>query len=377
MAAISKTVTDTEDRVFVASNWQLVWWRFRKNKLALFSTAVLFLIAVVALFPGFFSIQDPQQSSSRLAFIPPQSLHWFNDGRLQPFVYGVIGERNAETLQMEWVIDEERKIPVSFFVKGYEYEVLRLFSADLHLWGVAPEAVEDAEWPEIYFLGTDRLGRDQWSRLMYGIQTSISIGLIGVILSVILGVLLGGVSGYFGGIFDMVIQRIIELLQALPTIPVWMAMTAALPRDWPPEKVYFAITVILSLIGWTTLGREVRGRFLSLREEDFVIAAKLAGCSQLRIITHHMVPAFASHIIATSTLSIPSMIISETALSYLGLGLRAPAISLGVMLQEAQTLQAVALASWLLYPGIAVIIIVLALNLVGDGLRDAADPYSN
>ncbi len=188
---------------------------------------------------------------------------------------------------------------------------------------------------------------------------------------------MGGISGYVGGLPDTIIQRVIELLQSLPTIPIWMAMTAALPRDWPPSKVYFAITVILSLIGWTTLGREVRGRFLSLREEDFVVAAQLSGCSQLRIITHHMVPAFASHIIATSTLAIPSMIISETALSFLGLGLRAPAISLGVLLQEAQTLQAVALAPWLLYPGIAVILIVLTLNLIGDGLRDAADPYSN
>ncbi len=375
MTAMPVVVSEAEERVSVAPNWLLVWWRFRKNKLALFSSVVLILICIVALFPGFFSTQDPQESTSRLAFIPLQTLHFFDEGRFQPFVYGVVGNRDPKTLQMKWAIDTTKKIPVQFLVKGYTYEVLGLFSTDWHLLGVKSE--EEGARPEIYLMGTDRLGRDQWSRLTYGIQTSISIGVIGVILSVILGVLLGGISGYVGGLPDTIIQRVIELLQSLPTIPIWMAMTAALPRDWPPSKVYFAITVILSLIGWTTLGREVRGRFLSLREEDFVVAAQLSGCSQLRIITHHMVPAFASHIIATSTLAIPSMIISETAHSFLGLGLRAPAISLGVLLQEAQTLQAFALAHWLLYTGIAVILIVLTLNLIGDGLRDAADPYSN
>ena len=211
---------------------------------------------------------------------------------------------------------------------------------------------------------------------MFGTRISMTVGLIAVFLSVILGVLLGGVSGYFGGAPDMIIQRVIEILQSLPTIPIWLAMTAAMPRDWPPERVFFAITIILALIGWTTLAREVRGRFLSLREEDFVLAAELSGASRFRIITRHMVPSFSSHIIATSTLAIPVMIISETSLSFLGLGIRPPAISWGVLLQEAQNIQAVAQASWLLIPGLAVIIAVLAFNLVGDGLRDAADPYS-
>jgi peptide/nickel transport system permease protein len=275
---------------------------------------------------------------------------------------------------MEWKIDEEKKIPVRFFARGFEYEVLGLFSTDIHLFGVKEGDIEENP---IYLLGTDRLGRDQWSRLMYGTRVSVSIGLISVFISVLLGVLLGGVSGYYGGIPDLIIQRMIEILQSLPAIPIWMALTAAMPRDWSVEQTYFAITLILALIGWTTLGREVRGRFLVLREEDFVMAAKLSGCSQKRIIFRHMVPTFYSHIIAAATLAVPVMIISETFLSFLGLGLRPPAISWGVLLQEAQNLQSVALAPWLLLPGVAVIITVLALNILGDGLRDAADPYSH
>jgi peptide/nickel transport system permease protein len=262
---------------------------------------------------------------------------------------------------------------VGFFVRGYPYRLLGIVPTTVHLMGVAGGSAGD----RVHILGTDRLGRDQWSRLMHGTQTSMTIGLVAVTLSVVLGILLGGVSGYFGGLPDLVIQRLIELLQSIPTIPIWLALTAALPRDWTPPQVFFAITVILSLVGWTTLGREVRSRFLSLREEDFVVAADLAGCSRARIIARHMVPTFLSHIIATSTLAIPAMIINETSLSFLGLGLRPPAISWGVLLQEAQNLQTVALAPWLLTPGLVVIVAVLAFNLVGDGLRDAADPYSH
>ncbi len=356
---------------YVAPNWKLVWWRFKKHRLAVVSAVVLFFIAVIALVPGFFSTQDPNQTNAQELFIPVQSIHLFDNGRLRPFVYGVSGERNPRTLRMEWEIDETKKIPVRFLVQGYEYKILGLLPARLHILGV--DAVEDGA--SLHLLGTDRLGRDQWSRLMYGSQVSLSIGLVSVFLSIFLGILLGGISGYFGGISDLVIQRMIELLQSLPPIPIWMALTAAMPREWSVEQVYFAITVILSLIGWTTLAREVRGRFLALREEDFVIAARLSGCSQMRIIFRHMLPAFTSHIIAASTLAIPVMIINETFLSFLGLGLRPPAISWGVLLQEAQNLQSIALAPWLLLPGLAVIITVLALNILGDGLRDAADPY--
>jgi peptide/nickel transport system permease protein len=274
---------------------------------------------------------------------------------------------------MIWVTDESQKIYLRFFAPGFSYELWGLIKTNRHLVG----AVDAEQASQVYLLGTDRLGRDQWSRLAYATRISMTIGMVSVILSVVLGLILGGISGYFGGWPDLVIQRLIELLQSLPTIPIWLALTAALPRTWSPEKVFFAITIILALRGWTTLAREVRGRFLSLREEDFVLAAELSGASQARIILKHMIPTFTSHIIATSTLAIPVMIVTETSLSFLGLGMRPPAISWGVMLQEAQNIQTLALAPWLLIPGLIVIIAVLVFNLVGDGLRDAADPYSH
>lgn len=359
-----------EEQVSVASNWTLVWWRFRKHRLALASAGVLGLLYLVVLVPDFFATQDPEATDARLAFIPVQRLRLFDGWAVRPWVPAVVGRRNPVTLRMEWTVDERRKVPVRFFARGYPYRVLGLLPTRIHLLGPAGAGPE-----QVHLLGTDRLGRDQWSRLMHGTRTSMTIGLAAVTFSVVLGVVLGGVSGYFGGLPDLVIQRLIELLQSLPTIPIWLALTAALPRDWTPPQVFFAITVILSLVGWTTLGREVRGRFLALREEDFVLAAELAGASRRRIILRHMVPTFLSHIIATSTLAIPAMIINETALSFLGLGLRPPAISWGVLLQEAQNIQTVALAPWLLVPGLVVIVSVLAFNLVGDGLRDAADPY--
>lgn len=358
--------------IYVAPNWKLVWWRFKKHRLALFSGVVVIFIAAIAIVPAFFSTQDPHETSSTRSFIPPQRLRFFDDDGFNLFVYNVIGQRNPNTLMMEWVPDETKKIPLRLFATGFEYEILGLIPANIHLLGVAnPESGD-----QFHLLGTDRLGRDQWSRLMFGTQVSLSIGLVAVMISIFLGVLLGGISGYFGGTVDMIIQRLIELLQSLPPIPIWMALTAALPRDWSVEQTYFAITIILALLGWTTLGREVRGRFLTLREEDFVVAARLIGASQPRVIFRHMVPSFTSHIIAASTLAIPVMIINETFLSFLGLGMRPPAISWGVLLQEAQNLQSIALAPWLLLPGLAVIITVLALNILGDGLRDAADPYS-
>lgn len=365
--------TQEEERISVASNWTLVWWRFRKNKLAVFSTFVLLFLMLVVLAPQFFATLDPEQTDARLAFIPIQRIHWLDEGQLKPWVPSVAGERDPVTLKMVWVTDETKKIYVRFFAPGFSYKLLNLVDTNIHL----VSTVDEEEAGQVYLLGTDRLGRDQWSRLAYATRISMTIGMISVILSVVLGLLLGGISGYFGGWPDMIIQRLIELLQSLPTIPIWLALTAALPRTWSPEKVFFAITIILALRGWTTLAREVRGRFLSLREEDFVLAAELAGCSRSRIILVHMIPTFTSHIIATSTLAIPVMIVTETSLSFLGLGMRPPAISWGVMLQEAQNIQTLALASWLLIPGLAVIIAVLAFNLVGDGLRDAADPYSN
>ena len=362
-----------EERVSVASNWKLVWWRFRKNRLAVASAIVLLMFYAVVLVPDFFSNQDPEATDAALAFIPMQRISFFDKTGFNPSVPDVVGKRNPITLKMEWARDETARIPIALFVRGYKYKVLDLFETDIHL----IDAKDPKSKGRPHFLGTDRLGRDQWSRMMFGTRTSMTVGLVAVALSTILGVLLGGISGYFGGWLDMVIQRAIELLQSLPTIPIWLMMTAALPQDWRPDRVFLAITIILALIGWTTLAREIRGRFLSLREEDFIVAAELAGCSHLRIILRHMVPSFTSHIIAASTLAIPVMIISETSLSFLGLGIRPPAISWGVLLQEAQNIQTVALAPWLMFPGLVVIIAVLAFNLVGDGLRDAADPYGH
>ncbi len=369
---LAETVDGTvaEDRVAVASNWRLVWWRFRRHHLAMFSAALLIFLYTIVLFPDFFATQNPETTDARQAFIPVQRLHLFDGFRLDPWVPAIAGKRNPVTLRMEWVADPSRKLRVRFLAPGYSYRLLGLFETNLHLLAAEPGQ-------RIFLLGSDRLGRDQWSRIMHGTQTSMTVGLVAVALSVVIGVVLGGLSGYVGGKTDQIIQRLIELLQSVPTIPIWLALSAALPRDWTPIQVFFAITVILSLVGWTTLGREVRGRFLALREEDFVLAARLAGCSRMRIILRHMVPTFLSHIIATSSLAIPVMIINETSLSFLGLGIRPPAISWGVLLQEAQNIQTLALAPWLLTPGLVVIVAVLAFNLVGDGLRDAADPYSH
>ncbi len=359
----------SEEKVSIASNWQLVWWRFRKNKLAVISLFLLIFVLTIILFPDFYANQPSEQTNARQAYIPIQKLHFIKDGRLDLWVEKVEGQRNPKTLGMEWVTVPDESVDVKFFGKGMKWEFL-FWETDRHLF-----AAEDSS-ERVFLLGSDRMGRDQWSRLMYATRTSLTVGMVSVILSVFLGVVLGGISGYFGGTADMIIQRLIEVLNSVPYVPIWMAMTAALPRTWTSEQRFFAITVILSLLGWTTLGREVRGKFLSIREEDFVMSAELIGCSKARVIFKHMLPTFFSHIIATGTLSIPMMIVNETSLSFLGLGLRPPAISFGVMLQEAQNVQTMAKAPWLMIPGLVVVIAVLMFNLVGDGLRDAADPYS-
>lgn len=359
--------------VYVAPAWKLTWWRFRKHRLAVACLWVVGLVVAIAAMPAFFATQDPNATSARRAFIPPQPIQFLHEGRPAfPFAYGVVGQRNPVSLRMEWSVDRDTRYPVRLFTRGFSYRLFGLIPTDRHLIGFAGAPAGQVP----HLLGTDRLGRDQWSRLMFGTQISLSIGLVAVAISTLLGILLGGISGYFGGLVDNVIQRLIELLQALPPIPVWLALSAALPREWPVTWVYFAITVILALLGWTRLAREVRGRFLSLREEDFVTAARLVGASRARVIFSHMVPSFTSHIIAATTLAIPLMILNETFLSFLGLGMRPPAISWGVMLQESQNLQSVVNAPWLMLPGAFVIVTVLALNILGDGLRDAADPYS-
>lgn len=372
LGTASEATSATEDRIAVATQLQLTWWRFKKHKLAYASGIVVILFYLIAIFADFLAYSDPHSTEAARSFIAPQAIHWFDEGEFRPHVFAISGKRDPKTFKIVYAPDPTQKVDVKFFAHGYNYRLLGLFPTDIHILGVADgDKVED----RIFLLGTDLLGRDLWSRLMVATRISLSVGLAGVTISLFLGVLLGGLSGYYGGAIDILIQRVIEVLRSIPTIPLWMGLAAALPRQWSVVQVYIAITVIISLIGWTELARVVRGRFLALREEDFVTAAELVGASQLRIIMRHMVPSFLSHIIAAVSLALPAMIISETTLSFLGLGLRPPAISWGVLLQDAQSLQALSIAPWLLFAAIPVIIVILAFNFLGDGLRDAADPY--
>lgn len=360
-----------DERIAVATELQLTWWRFKKHHLAMISGVVVVLFYLIAIFADFLAYADPHATEAARSYMPPQPIHWFDDDGFRPHVYALTGKRDLKTFKIVYLPDPNERRYLTLFAHGYEYRLLGIFPTDRHLLGLLDGSPEDG----LFVLGTDLLGRDFWSRLMLATRTSLTIGLVGVTLSLFLGVLLGGVSGYYGGGLDVVIQRVIEILRSIPTIPLWMGLAASLPSDWSVLQVYFAITIIISLIGWTELARVVRGRFLALREEDFIIAAELAGASQMRIILRHMVPSFLSHIIAAVTLALPAMIISETTLSFLGLGLRPPAISWGVLLQDAQNLQALAIAPWLLVAAVPVIIVILAFNFLGDGLRDAADPY--
>ena len=358
-------------RIMVATQWQLMWWRFRKHRMAVVAAIVLILFYTIVLFADFFAYSNPQRDNADLLLLSPQPIHWFDEGRFAPYIHPVVGKRDPKTFKKVYQPDPEQKVPLVFFAQGYEYKLFGLFPTNRHLIGVEGVPAEES----IFLLGTDKLGRDLFSRLMVATSLSLTIGLAGVALSLFLGILLGGLSGLYGGVVDSVIQRVIEIVRSVPTIPLWMALAASVPSSWPIERVYFIIVLILGVIGWTTLARVVRGRFLSLRTEDFVTAAELAGAGQLRIIFRHMVPSFLSHIIAATTLALPAMIIAETSLSFLGLGLRPPAISWGVLLKDAQNVQAVAISPWLLYPAIPVVLAVLAFNFLGDGLRDAADPY--
>ncbi|HEU5316111.1 MAG TPA: ABC transporter permease [Chloroflexota bacterium] len=477
----------------VASQWQLMYWRFTRHKLAVVSTFVVAGFYLAALFCEFLAPMDPNKISNTYRYVPPQGITFFNEKgqfSLRPGVHGLKSTRNPETLRITYQVDKTRWTPISFFVKGDPYKLWGLIKMDIHLIGlskeyaaaslaamptpvpsttapapttvtggtgatgigsiggfggpsvaptaapssgssapgtstgigsiggfssqsaptVAPTAVRTpAPQPTtaatgatgttgavgatgvtastlggisstvdapFYLMGTDRLGRDMLSRLLYGTRISLTIGLVGVAISLILGIIFGGISGYYGGAVDNAIQRVIEFIRSLPTIPLWLALAAAMPSKWPPEAVYFAITVILSIFGWTGLARVVRGRFLALREEDFILAARFTNCSERRIIFRHMVPAFTSHLIASITLALPSMVIAETSLSFLGLGLRPPVISWGVLLQEAQNIQTVSLFPWLMAACLPVVVISLAFNFMGDGLRDAADPYA-
>jgi len=350
-----------------ASQAKLIWWRFRRHKLALVSLFIVGFIYFVAIFGGFLAPYTQDEYHAVYSYAPPQVLHVSTSGF---FVYDYKYTTNADTLARTFSADKTKKIPLGFFVKGQKYKILGLISSDIHFFGP-----KDPNAP-FYLIGSDRQGRDMLSRVIYGTRISMSIGLIGVLISFTIGVVLGGVSGYFGGRVDTVIQRFIEFVISMPTLPLWLGLSAAVPPTWGPVKTYFAVTIIISLIGWTGLARVVRGRFMEIRGEDFVLAAELDGVSKRRIIMSHMLPSFASHIIAALTLAIPSMILAETSLSFLGLGLVPPAVSWGVLLEDAQSVRAVATAPWLLLPAVAVVVAVMSLNFVGDGLRDAADPYA-
>jgi len=361
-----------EERVFIATQWQLMWWRFRRHRAALIATGVIAALYMVSVLAGFLAMSDPSEGEVTHAYMPPQMIHWF-DGGFKPHVQGVITGRDPFTLKKIHTPDPEIIVPIGLWVSGFEYEFLGLFKTKRHLIGISSEFQEDRPAP--FFFGSDKLGRDILSRMIYGTRLSMMIGLIGVAVSLFLGISLGGISGFYGGIADTLIQRLIEILRSIPTIPLWIALAAAVPRDWSPIRIFFSITIIISLISWTELGRVVRGRFLALREEEFVTAARLSGATDIRIIFRHMVPSFTSHVIAAASLSIPAMIIAETALSFLGLGLRPPAISWGVLLKDAQNIQSVAVYPWIMFPAVPVVIAVLGFNFMGDGLRDAADPY--
>jgi peptide/nickel transport system permease protein len=345
-----------------------MWIKFIKHKLAVVGSIIVGFLYLVALFHGFLAPYDPIERTDYI-HLKPQKLHLRHNGQwTRPFVYGITSQIDRQNFTRTYVEDVELRYPIVFFTRGPEHNIFGLIKSRIHLFGVP-------EGGDILLLGTDELGRDMLSRILYGSSISLSIGLVGVLLSFALGVVLGGISGYYGGVTDTIIQRVIEFLLAMPTIPLWMALSVAVPIDWPPTRVYFAITVILSLRGWCGLARVVRGKLLETREEDFVMAARLAGSNDLRIILRHMLPTFLSYLIVDMTLAIPSMILGETTLSFLGLGLRPPVVSWGVLLQKASNIRIVASYPWLMIPAIPVILTVLAFNFMGDGLRDAADPY--
>jgi peptide/nickel transport system permease protein len=365
------TAEGEEEALYRAGQWQLVWWKFRRHKLAQLGMIVLSILYFVAIFAEFVSPHDPLRRFRNYLAHPPTAIHIRDaTGRFRrPFIYGT--EMGRDPVTFRPVFSEDRSIiyPIGLFVPGDPYKFWGLFPANVHLFGCGGE---DAP---LFLLGTDSIGRDVLSRIFYGGRISLSVGLVGIAISFVIGLLLGGISGFFGGVIDEAIQRSIEVITTLPQIPLWMALAAALPREWPQLRIYFATTLILSILGWTGLARSVRGRLLSMREEDFVVAARLDGESEWAIITRYMLPGFASYIIVSLTGSLPGMILGETSLSFLGIGLNPPTISWGVMLQDAQDIMNVAHLPWVLWPVPVVVLAVLMFNFVGDGLRDAADPY--
>jgi peptide/nickel transport system permease protein len=362
-------MTPQQERVYLASQWQLMWWKFRRHRLAVISGIVILTMYVAVAFCEFLAPYHYTTRNTDFIRAPRQPVHFFHEGSfIGPFVYPYTQRLNMENLKREYDVDRTKPQPIRFFCRSDEYTFWGLTQGNLHLF-CPPEG------GTLFLLGSDRLGRDVFSRILYGGRISLSIGLLGVGVSFVLGVIIGGIAGYYGGKVDLVVQRLIEIVQSLPHIPLWLALASIMPPSWSPLLVYFGITIILGLMDWTGLARAVRSKLLSLREEDYVVAAQLMGARPARIIGLHLIPGFMSHLIAAATITIPKTVLGETALSFLGLGLRPPITSWGVMLNESLNVNVVALYPWLLYPVVPVILIILAFNFLGDGLRDAADPY--
>ena len=366
----SEMLTAEQEKFYRASQWRIMWWKFRRHRIAVMAAVVLGLMYGSALLTEFLAPYEVSTRDSAYIYAPPQPVHLFHEGRyVGPFVYGYSMQLNMEKMKREFSADTSKVQPLRFFCRGDPYRFWGLFESDVHL--VCP-----AEDGTFFLMGTDRLGRDLFSRIAYGTRISLTVGLLGIAVSFLIGIVLGGISGYYGGWVDSAIQRLIEMVRSFPELPLWMALSAALPVTWSPVLIYFGITIILGMLDWPGLARAVRSKFLALREEDFATAAVLMGASPSRVIGRHLLPSFTSHLIASLTLSVPSMILGETALSFLGLGLRPPITSWGVLLNEAQNINVVALYPWLMLPVLPVLLVVLAFNFLGDGLRDAADPYN-
>lgn len=365
----AEAMTDDQSRIYLASQWRLMWWKFRRHRLAFYSGIFLAAMYLMILASEFLAPYNLHTRNVEFIHSPPQRVHLFRDGAfVGPFVHGRDRSLDMDALKRVYTDNRDKVQPIRFLCRGDPYEFWGLWEGNLHLFCPAEDG-------QLFLLGTDRLGRDLLSRIIYGARISLTIGLIGITISFVLGIVIGGLAGYHGGILDMAVQRVIEVMQSIPSIPLWMALAAIMPVTWSPIVIYFGITVILGLLDWTGLARAVRSKLLSLREEDYVMAAQLMGAKSRRIIQRHLVPGFMSHLIATATLSIPGMILGETALSFLGLGLRPPITSWGILLTEAKNVSVVALYPWLLFPMIPVILVILAFSFLGDGLRDAADPY--